>query len=103
MSEQELRALKAAISTPEAVFINMKAGTIPKPSLRSMVDLYGEVINGEDAQLLEIARLRAEIEDLRRRPTSGFTRETFWYPMAVAASLFAVIGAIMAVIIKLLR
>ena len=28
------------------------------------VDLYGEVLNGEDAQLLEIAKLRAENEAL---------------------------------------
>lgn len=49
--------LKDAIATPESVFINLKAWKIPKPSLRSMVDLYGE-----DAQLLEIANLRAEIE-----------------------------------------
>lgn len=57
--------LRAAISDPEAVHVNMKRGTIAKPSLRSMIDLYGEVVNGEDAQLLEIARLRAEVEALR--------------------------------------
>lgn len=57
--------LCAAISDPEAVFVNMKRGTIAKPSLRSMIDLYGEVVNGDEAQLLEIARLRAEVEALR--------------------------------------
>ncbi|MDH0639074.1 hypothetical protein N5D52_19240 [Pseudomonas sp. GD03860] len=57
--------LKAAISSPDAVYLNMKSGAITKPTLRSMVDLYGEVVNGEDAQLLEIARLRAENEALR--------------------------------------
>ena len=57
--------LKDAIATPESVFINLKAGKIPKPSLRSMIDLYGEVINGEDAQLLEIAKLRAERDQLK--------------------------------------
>ncbi len=56
---------QAAIATPESVFINLKAGKIPKPSLRSMIDLYGEVLNGEDAQLLEIAKLRVESEHLR--------------------------------------
>ena len=58
--------LKDAIATPESVFINLKAGKIPKPSLRSMIDLHGEVINGEDAQLLDIAKLRAENEALRK-------------------------------------
>lgn len=61
----EVDQLKAAIATPESVFANLKAGKIPRPSLRSMVDLYGEVVNGEDAQLLEIAKLRAENEALR--------------------------------------
>jgi hypothetical protein len=50
---------------PEQVFINMKAGSIAKPTLRSMIDLYGEVVNGDDAQLLEIGKLRAEIERLK--------------------------------------
>ncbi|KRP44082.1 hypothetical protein [Pseudomonas poae] len=55
----------AAISTPESVFINMKAGRIAKISLRSAIDLHGEVINGDDAQQIEIARLRAEVAGLR--------------------------------------
>ena len=58
--------LKSAIRDPESVFINMKAGKIAKPTLRSMVDLYGEVINGEDALLLELARLRGEIEEMKK-------------------------------------
>lgn len=61
----EADQLQAAIATPESVFINLKAGKIPKPSLRSMIDLYGEVVNGEDAQLLEIAKLRAERDQLK--------------------------------------
>lgn len=61
----EVDQLQAAIATPESVFINLKAGKIPKPSLRSMIDLYGEVVNGEDAQLLEIAKLRAESDQLK--------------------------------------
>lgn len=64
--ENERDQFQAAIATPESVFINLKAGKIPKPSLRSMIDLYGEVINGEDAQLLEIAKLRVENEALRK-------------------------------------
>lgn len=40
-------SLEASIGTPETVYANMKAGSIPKPTLRSMVDLYGEVVNGE--------------------------------------------------------
>lgn len=61
----EVDQLKAAIATPESVFINLKARKIPKPSLRSMIDLYGEVVNGEDALLLEIAKLRAERDQLK--------------------------------------
>ncbi|WP_443190964.1 hypothetical protein [Pseudomonas indica] len=58
--------LRAAINDPEIVFINMKAGTIARPTLRSMIDLYGEVVNGDEAQLLEIARLRADVEAMRQ-------------------------------------
>lgn len=57
--------LRAAISTPELVFVNMKAGRIAKISLRSAIDLHGEVINGDDAQQIEIARLRAEVAGLK--------------------------------------
>lgn len=63
-AERERDALRAAISDPESVFVNMKRGTIAKPSMRSMIDLYGEVVNGDEAQLLEIAKLRAEVERL---------------------------------------
>lgn len=58
--------LRAVIGNPETVFLNMKRGTIAKPSLRCMIDLYGEVVNGDEAQLLEIAKLRAEVEALRK-------------------------------------
>ena len=64
-AEEEAIQLRAAISDPESVFVNMKRGTIAKPSLRSMLDLYGEVVNGDEAQLLEIGKLRAEVEMLR--------------------------------------
>lgn len=53
-----------AMGDPEKVFINMKSCNIAKPSLRNMADLYGEVINGEDALLLELARLRGVNERL---------------------------------------
>lgn len=56
--------IKAAIGSPEHVFMNMKAGAIAKPSLANMVDLYGDVVNGQDAQLLEIARLRGQLQVL---------------------------------------
>lgn len=62
---KERDKLRAAISDAEAVFVNMKRGTIAKPSLRSMIDLYGEVVNGDEAQLLEIGKLRAQVETLR--------------------------------------
>lgn len=58
------------IGDPEKVFINMKSGSIAKPSLRNMVDLYGEVINGEEALLLELARLRGENERLTASNTA---------------------------------
>jgi DNA segregation ATPase FtsK/SpoIIIE-like protein len=62
--QDERDQLRAAISTPESVFVNMKAGKIAKPALRSMLDLYGEVTNSDEAQLLEISRLKAEVERL---------------------------------------
>lgn len=56
--------LKAVIGSPEYVFVNMKAGAIAKPSLVNMVDLYGEVVTGPEAQLLENARLRGQLQAL---------------------------------------
>lgn len=69
--------LCAAISDPAAVFVNMKRGTIAKPSLRSMIDLYGEVVNGEDAQLLEIARLRADRDRLQEEKEALESQERY--------------------------
>lgn len=63
-ARDELERVKLSLDDPEAVFTNMKAGKIAKPSIRSMVDLYGEVLNGDEAQLLEIAKLRGEVERL---------------------------------------
>jgi len=70
-ARREREQLKTAISTPESVFINMKAHKIARPTLRSMVDLYGDVVNGDEAQLLEIANLRAEVEALRKVAACG--------------------------------
>jgi hypothetical protein len=56
-------AIQKVIADPRLVFENMKAGTIAKISLRSAIDLHGEVINGDDALQLEIARLRAELAE----------------------------------------
>lgn len=64
-AEAERDQLRAAISDPESVFVNMKRGTIAKPGLRSMIDLYGEVPNCDETQLLEITQLRAEVERLQ--------------------------------------
>ena len=36
----DLTKLHSTISDPESVFINMKAGRITKPSLRSILELY---------------------------------------------------------------
>lgn len=62
---KESESIHKVIADPRLVFENMKAGSIAKISLRSAIDLHGEVINGDDAQQLEIARLRAEVEELR--------------------------------------
>lgn len=58
--DQELKQLLESLKDPEAVLINMMRGIIAKPSVRAFSKLFGDVINGEDAQLLEIARLREE-------------------------------------------
>jgi hypothetical protein len=58
-------AIEKAVTDPELMFVNMKSGRFAKISLRSAIDLHGEVINGDDSQQLEIARLRAELAELR--------------------------------------
>lgn len=60
----QLDRAQTGLNDPLTVFVNMKRGVIAKPSLRNLLDLYGEVPNGEEAQLLEIAKLRADIEEL---------------------------------------
>lgn len=83
--------LRTAIADPESVFANMKRGTIAKPGLRSMIDLYGEVPNGDETQLLEIAQLRAEVEQLRQQ--AALTQQ----PAAsheLFAELYQILGAL---------
>jgi len=64
----EVAQFKATISDSESVFVNMMRGTIAKPSLRSMVNLYfGEVLNGEDALQLELAKANAERDQQAQR------------------------------------
>ena len=44
--------------------MNMRRGSIAVPDVRSWSKLFGTVLTDEDAQLLEIARLRAEVKGL---------------------------------------
>lgn len=70
----EVEKLEKVIADPEAVFVNMKRGTIAKPSLRSVVELYaGEVLNGEDVLQAEILRLRAELEAIKGHEPVAWT------------------------------
>ena len=56
--------LEAAIKDPETVFLNMKRGAIATPSVRLWSKLFGEVLNDDDARLIEIARLRERLAEL---------------------------------------
>jgi len=60
----ELHAGMESLQDPEVVLVNMLHGTIARPSARAISKLYGEVLNDEDARLLEIARLRAREDEL---------------------------------------
>lgn len=70
-----LKAMIEALKDPETLLVNMMRGTIATPSVRGFSKLFGDVINGEDAQLLEIARLREELAALKQ-PISD-EREAF--------------------------
>lgn len=59
-------ALVMVLSDPEAVVVNMMRGTIARPSLRSMLALFGEVFNTEDAANIEIAKLRKDLAVARK-------------------------------------
>jgi hypothetical protein len=61
----EAEALRKGLRDPEAVLVGMLRGDIAKLSARGIAKAYGEVLNGEDAQHVEIARLRSEVEALR--------------------------------------
>ena len=56
--------LEAAIKDPVTVFLNMKRGAIATPSVRLWSKLFGEVLNDDNAQLFEIARLRERVTEL---------------------------------------
>lgn len=60
---ETLRKQVGALQDPEVVLVNMLRGSIAKPSARSIGKLYGGVINGDEAQLVEIARLRAALAE----------------------------------------
>lgn len=55
----------ALASKPEVVLVGMLQGHIAKLSVRSFLKTHGEVLNGDEAQLLEIARLREELNVLK--------------------------------------
>lgn len=61
----ENEALVAGLLDPESVLVNMLRGNIAKLSPRGVCKVYGQVLNGEDAHHVEIARLRAELEAAR--------------------------------------
>ena len=52
------------LKDPEVVLVNMLQGSIAKPNVRTISKLYGEVLNDEDARLLEIVKLRAYTGEL---------------------------------------
>lgn len=58
----------AGLKDPTTVHVLMLRGTIATPSWRSIVDLRGEVPNGEERQLARIAELQEQIAAL---PTPG--------------------------------
>ncbi len=66
--ESERDELKAAFdklkSSPETVLMAMMRGDIAALSPRGISKIYGDVITDPDAQLAEIARLRAELKSL---------------------------------------
>lgn len=68
--EEALRNALATMDTlskdPEAVLVNLMRGSLARPSARALSKLFGDVINGEEAQLMEIARLREENAALKR-------------------------------------
>lgn len=53
------------LNNPAAVHAMMLRGTIATPSWRAIVDLMGEVPNGEDAKLARIAELQFQLSELR--------------------------------------
>lgn len=58
---EEHTRMATALKDPATVHVAMIRGTIAKPSWRTMVDLHGEVPNGEDVQLMRIAELQEQL------------------------------------------
>lgn len=60
-------------------------------------------------QRKEREKMQAEIDKLRKEcaklaaETGKITKETFWYPVTIAAGMYAAVGSIMAIVSKLLH
>lgn len=61
----ERDSVLAGLKDPASVHALMLRGLIAWPSWRALVDLRGEVPNGEEAQLLRIAQLQEEVAVLK--------------------------------------
>lgn len=61
------------LKDPATVHALMLRGVIAIPSIRSMVDLRGEVPNGEEVQLLRIAELQEQLAAQPRAVPDGIT------------------------------
>jgi len=59
-------ALLRSLADPETVLVGMMRGYIAKLSARGIANVFGEVVNCPDGQILEIARLRAELQEVRK-------------------------------------
>lgn len=69
--------VRPLLADPAAVHVMMLRGSIARPTWRHMVDLLGEVPNGEDVQLSRIAQLQEELAqalDMTRELTKTIER-----------------------------
>ena len=62
----ELEQVKNSLSDPESVLVNIMRGSIAKPTLRSMLTLYGDIYNTEEAASSRIAELESELEQVNK-------------------------------------
>lgn len=69
----------------------MLRGAIAIPSIRSMVDLRGEVPNGEDVQLARIAELQEQLAALKAQPAEIVVEG--WQPIETAPQAKSVLVA----------